>query len=143
MKRVILISLLMLMAAIVWADAMPDFRLQDMNGKNVALESLLGKGPILIDFWADYCKPCKEAMPLLNELAIKYDSLTVVLSPSTIPKSRTAPRTISSRTSSSSSPSSIPIRAWPKSSTWASRLIPSFSIPQARSCTPTRVSTPA
>jgi thiol-disulfide isomerase/thioredoxin len=69
----------MLMAAIVWADAMPDFRLQDMNGKNVALESLLGKGPILIDFWADYCKPCKEAMPLLNELAIKYDRLTVVL----------------------------------------------------------------
>ena len=79
MKRVILISLLMLMAAIVWADAMPDFRLQDMNGKNVALDSLLGKGPILIDFWADYCKPCKEAMPLLNELASKYDSLTVVL----------------------------------------------------------------
>lgn len=79
MKHVILISLLLLMAAIAWADAMPDFRLPDENGKNVALSSLLGKGPILIDFWADYCKPCKEAMPMLHNLATKYDSLTVVL----------------------------------------------------------------
>ena len=79
MKRIILISLLLLMAAVAWADAMPDFRLPDENGKNVTLSTLLGKGPILIDFWADYCKPCKEAMPLLNDLALKYDSLTVVL----------------------------------------------------------------
>ena len=43
MKQLISISLLLLMAAIVWADAMPDFRLQDMNGKNVTLESLLDK----------------------------------------------------------------------------------------------------
>lgn len=79
MKHLILAGLLILMATVVWADVMPEFRLQDMNGKNVTLSSLLGKGPILIDFWADYCKPCKEAMPLLNELAFKYDSLTVVL----------------------------------------------------------------
>jgi len=68
-----------MLVAIAWADAMPDFRLPDMNGKTVTLSSLLGKGPILLDFWADYCKPCKEAMPLLDSLAVRYDSLTVVL----------------------------------------------------------------
>lgn len=80
MKRYILIAALSILACLAFADAMPDFRLQDMDGKNVALADLLGKGPILIDFWADYCTPCKTAMPYLHDLAVKYDSLlTVVL----------------------------------------------------------------
>ncbi|MBW6513852.1 MAG: TlpA family protein disulfide reductase [Candidatus Syntrophosphaera sp.] len=58
---------------------MPEFRLPDEKGKNVALAELLGRGPIILDFWADYCQPCKQAMPGLNALAEKYDSLTVVL----------------------------------------------------------------
>lgn len=79
MKYAIMTAILILLTSLVWADAMPDFRLPDANGKNVSLESLLGKGAIMIDFWADYCKPCKQSMPLLNELALKYDSLTVVM----------------------------------------------------------------
>jgi thiol-disulfide isomerase/thioredoxin len=72
MKRILITLGIMLVAIFVWADQMPDFRLPDMNDKNVSLESLLEKGPVLIDFWADYCKPCKEAMPHLNTLAEKY-----------------------------------------------------------------------
>lgn len=79
MKRILITLGIMLVAIFVWADQMPDFRLPDMNDKNVSLESLLEKGPVLIDFWADYCKPCKEAMPHLNTLAEKYEDLTVVL----------------------------------------------------------------
>jgi len=74
--------------ALLAADAMPDFRLPDMTGKNVSLNDLLGKGPVLIDFWADYCNPCKVAMPYLHELAETYDSLTVVLISIDAPKSQ-------------------------------------------------------
>ncbi|MCB5253232.1 MAG: TlpA disulfide reductase family protein [Candidatus Cloacimonadaceae bacterium] len=79
MKQFLLILTLILAAGLLFADAMPDFRLSDMDGKTVTLESLLDKGPILVDFWADYCKPCKVAMPYLHELAEKYEELTVVL----------------------------------------------------------------
>ncbi|MDP2173630.1 MAG: TlpA disulfide reductase family protein [Candidatus Cloacimonadaceae bacterium] len=79
MKVSLILITLCLIAGFAFAEAMPDFRLPDINNKNVTLADLLGKGPILMDFWADYCTPCKNSMPYLNELALKYDSLTVVL----------------------------------------------------------------
>ncbi len=88
MKTWIILMLLTLLAGMAFADPMPDFRLPDMTGKNVSLSELLGKGPILLDFWADYCTPCKTAMPYLNELALKYDSLTVVLVSIDAPKTQ-------------------------------------------------------
>ena len=88
MKQLLLILAVLLLSALLFAEAMPDFRLPDETGKNQSLESLLGKGPVLIDFWADYCAPCKQAMPYLHELAVKYDSLTVVLISLDAPKSQ-------------------------------------------------------
>ena len=79
MKAIFFCIALILFGSLLLADAMPDFRLPDATGKNISLESLLDKGPILIDFWADYCSPCKIAMPYLHELAEKYETLTVVL----------------------------------------------------------------
>ncbi len=79
MKRTLITLSLLLIAILASAELMPDFRLPDINDKNVSLTSLLEKGPVLIDFWADYCKPCKEAMPHLDALAQKYEDLTVVL----------------------------------------------------------------
>lgn len=79
MKNILLITLLILASAIVWADAMPDFRLQDATGKNVTLSELLDGNPLIIDFWADYCKPCKQSMPLLSDLAERYEDITVVM----------------------------------------------------------------
>ncbi|HOH60687.1 MAG TPA: TlpA disulfide reductase family protein, partial [Candidatus Cloacimonadota bacterium] len=89
MKRlVLLMALTILMVTLSAADLMPDFRLSDMDGNNVSLESLLGKGPILIDFWADFCAPCKTAMPYLNDLAQKYEDLTVVMISIDAPKTQ-------------------------------------------------------
>jgi len=93
MKNIAILLILLLLSALAFADAMPDFRLPDMNDKNVSLEDLLGKGPVLIDFWADYCKPCKDAMPYLNALAEKYDSLTVVMVSIDAPKNLSKAKT--------------------------------------------------
>jgi peroxiredoxin len=50
----------------------PDFTLQTLDGKSVALSDYLGKSVVLIDFWATYCDPCLVAMPELDRMYAKY-----------------------------------------------------------------------
>ena len=57
----------------------PDFTLKSLDGKDVRLKDLLGHGPVLIDFWATWCKPCLKAIPYWEALAKKHKDLTVVL----------------------------------------------------------------
>lgn len=78
MKSFVFVLFLILAVGFLAAEAMPDFTLPDINNKDVALTDLLGKGPVLIDFWATWCAPCKKAMPALQKLAEKYDTLTIV-----------------------------------------------------------------
>lgn len=87
--RTIALTIIMILAlGLLSAELMPDFRLPDINGENVELKSLLGKGPVIVDFWADYCRPCKVAMPYLQELKDKYEDLTVVLISMDAPKTQ-------------------------------------------------------
>jgi cytochrome c biogenesis protein CcmG/thiol:disulfide interchange protein DsbE len=44
------------------------FDLTTLDGKNVNLETFRGK-PLVLNFFASWCDPCREEMPLLNELA--------------------------------------------------------------------------
>ena len=48
-----------------------DFTLKDMDGRDVHLASLKGR-PLIINFWATWCGPCKEEIPALIELAERY-----------------------------------------------------------------------
>jgi peroxiredoxin len=93
MKRILLVLIVMLSLSWLLAETIPDFKLPDINNKEIKLDDLLNKGPVLIDFWASWCVPCKKGMVALNQLAQKYDSLTVVVvsidSPKDVPKAKT------------------------------------------------------
>lgn len=49
----------------------PDFALQDTTGAEVPLSSLNGK-VVLIDFWASWCRPCREENPNVVKLYEDY-----------------------------------------------------------------------
>ena len=45
-----------------------DFTLTDIDGNQVSLSQYVGKGPILLSFWATWCKPCVSEMPHLQRM---------------------------------------------------------------------------
>jgi cytochrome c-type biogenesis protein len=57
----------------------PNFVLKDVDGHPVSLAALKGK-PVLINFWATWCLPCREELPLIRDeyLAHRAEGLTVV-----------------------------------------------------------------
>ena len=68
----------------------PSFQAKDMNGEPVVLEDLLGKGPVLVDFWATWCKPCIKELPHIQRIHEKYSEkgLTVLAVTIDSPKSQ-------------------------------------------------------
>lgn len=50
----------------------PDFALVDLNDKEVRLSDLRGK-VVFLNFWATWCKPCKEEMPSMEVLHRNFE----------------------------------------------------------------------
>lgn len=56
----------------------PDWTLKATDGREVSLKDLRGK-IVLLDFWATWCMPCRQAMPGIQKLYEKYRDKPVAI----------------------------------------------------------------
>jgi peroxiredoxin len=54
--------------------AAPQFSLQARGGQNVSLAQYKGQ-VVMLNFWASWCGPCRQEMPLLESIYKKYNKL--------------------------------------------------------------------
>jgi peroxiredoxin len=56
----------------------PPFAVTTLDGQRISLDDLTGK-VVLIDFWATWCGPCREALPHVRDIARKFQGQPLVV----------------------------------------------------------------
>jgi thiol-disulfide isomerase/thioredoxin len=56
----------------------PPFRVTTIDGRHISMDSLAGK-VVLLDFWATWCGPCREALPHVRDIARKFQGQPFVV----------------------------------------------------------------
>lgn len=51
--------------------------IKKLNSENFAREVIDNDGKVLVDFYADWCGPCKMVAPILDEIAREHGEITV------------------------------------------------------------------
>ncbi len=57
----------------------PTFIVPELNDANFSETVVNAKVPVLVDFYADWCGPCKVLAPIIGELARDYDGRALVV----------------------------------------------------------------
>jgi thiol-disulfide isomerase/thioredoxin len=60
------------------ANMAPSFEVTTLDGKQLSMDELQGK-VVLLDFWATWCEPCREALPHIREVARKFQGEPLVI----------------------------------------------------------------
>ena len=78
MKRIGLFFLFLSVMALSYAQ-LPSVKLKDVNGKTIDTQKLSNNGcPIIISFWATWCKPCIRELKAIHELYADWQDETGV-----------------------------------------------------------------
>lgn len=81
-RKFLLLVMLFVLVPLVHAEQVsgpaPDFTLKSRSGENIKLSEHRGD-VVMINFWASWCAPCRQEMPLLEELYKKYSDLGFTL----------------------------------------------------------------
>ncbi|MEE8356073.1 MAG: TlpA disulfide reductase family protein [Anaerolineales bacterium] len=56
----------------------PDFRLATLGGDEITLSDLLGY-PVIINFWASWCPPCRAEMPAFQQVYEEYQDRGLII----------------------------------------------------------------
>jgi peroxiredoxin len=65
-------------AAAQSGDLAPAFTVKDLDGRTFRLQDYRGK-PVVLDFWASWCRPCRTSMPHLDVLQQRYRNQGLVI----------------------------------------------------------------
>lgn len=80
--RVMIYVTCLLLSSAVHAGALhgpaEEFTLADRDGKQVSLRHFRGE-VVMLNFWASWCKPCRQEMPILEQLYKRYKALGFTL----------------------------------------------------------------
>ena len=60
-------------------ETAPDFTVRTAEGKDVRLSDFRDKGPVIINFWASWCPPCRSELPYFDEAFLQYGNRVTFL----------------------------------------------------------------
>jgi peroxiredoxin len=79
MKKILMMAM-MVVAAVALHAQVPNVQLKDINGKTVQTASIANNdgNPVIISFWATWCKPCMRELKAIHEVYADWQDETGV-----------------------------------------------------------------
>lgn len=79
MKKLLTAVILAVAAFTAHAQSVPDVKIKNMDGATVSTNSIANDGkPMIISFWATWCKPCIKELETINEVYSEWREQTGV-----------------------------------------------------------------
>lgn len=73
MKKVVVLAVLMMASYFGFAQQLPSVNIQDLNGKQINSTELTNDGkPVILNFWATWCKPCLKEMAAISDVYLDW-----------------------------------------------------------------------